>query len=1125
MARLVRSLLIGCPFLGAAISPRASAQYTAITLPAITARVEDFATAPATGATADTYIARVNFLRTQPGNANRLWVNDSSGRLYVLDADDKEFHTLLNFNGTAANGGLFPSMYTAGGYSWGLVTFQFHPQYAQTGQPGYGKFYTVHVEIPTADGAAARLPVTTNFAGFNAAGYTTTSVQVSPGTNTSTAVHCVLIEWQDTDVTDYVFTGIARELLRTEGNSRIHPLGDLLFNPLATSSAHADWENLYLAHGDGADGENADATRHANPQSLATLGGKILRINVADPDGAGVQRYGIPAGNPFVATAGARGEIWAFGFRNPHRFSWDIDPATPAVARLLVNDIGFHDAEEVNIVVAGGNYGWAEREGLRASANPPGTSTVALPGNDATLGYMYPVISYPHSDSNNFEFGDAISSGYVYRGSAIPALQGKYVFGDITTARLFYANLSDMDAVNDRNPATVANIGVIDLRWDDPDDSLGAGLLTFDYTGNFSGTFSGGFTATPEDHGLFTIIVDAYRARGGTGVSHLPGGAASTDVGRADVRWAMDASGELFLLSKSDGMIRKLSAASAAVGPSTPNVSRVRATSVNLDWTLPAGAHDAVIVERAPGNSTTWVQLASLASGVLTYSDTTLQPQSDYRFRLKTMSGGVSSAYSGVVQITTQILDTQPPTMPTNLVVVSNSPTTAQVSWTTSTDNLLVAGYRVYRNGVEVGTSQGNTYYDTALQAATTYTYTVAAIDGQDNLSAQTVPVSVTTQLAGVQTRSVTNLQTLTAALNEAAANPSATFTVNLAAGNYPVGSSGLPSITTAGTVIQGPDGNVSAVIDGALRTNGPVFTIAADNVRVVGLEFVNVKRQAFIIQSGADGGSIIGCSIESMSATAAIDGTEVTGWVVAANAITGVVGTAATAEPAIYFRGFTPDVDIVYNLILDCDRAIKVEATPYYTYTGQAWIESNMIADNRTTGFGGAPISVQTISQAYLLHNSVYVRGSYANAIEFINCPSAVTVWNNLSNKAITGINSAAPASSTNHVMALAAWFKDPASCDLRLTGSISGVVNAGTTIQGITIDIEGDARPTGGAFDIGADEYVPPPAPPAPPPTTPPASGGGGGAPSQWFLGALSLLVVARRWRHHCSSTRGSG
>jgi hypothetical protein len=234
------------------------------------------------------------------------------------------------------------------------------------------------------------------------------------------------------------------------------------------------------------------------------------------------------------------------------------------VARLFVNDIGFHDAEEVNIVQAGGNYGWADREGLRASASPPTTSTVALPGNDATLGYTYPVISYPHSDSNNFEFGDAISSGYVYRGAAIPALRGKYVFGDITTARLFYANLSDMDAVNDGDPVTVAHIGVIDLRWDDPDDSLGGGLLHLDYAGGFAGSFSGGFAAVPEDRGLFTVIVDAYRARGGASTGYLPGSATSTDIGRADVRWAMDAGGELFLLSKSDGMIRRLVAAPTA---------------------------------------------------------------------------------------------------------------------------------------------------------------------------------------------------------------------------------------------------------------------------------------------------------------------------------------------------------------------------------------------------------------------------------------------------------------------------------------------------------------------------------------------------------------------------------
>lgn len=636
-----------------------AAQYTQITLPPITVKLEDFATAPATGVSS-TYLARVNFLRAQPGSANRLWVNDSSGRLYVLDRDDKEFHVLLNFNGTGGLGGLFGSLYNAGGYSWGLITFQFHPQYAQVGTPGYGKFYTVHSDVPSADGAASRLPNNANFPGFNTTGYTTTNVVVAPGTNTANAIHCVLIEWQDTNVDDYVFTGTARELLRTEGNDRIHPMGDLLFNPLALDASHPDWENLYIAHGDGADGENSNATRHANPQSLATLNGKILRINVADPDGAGALRYGIPASNPFVGTAGARGEVWARGFRNPHRFSWDLDPAEPTNLRLFVDDIGFHDAEEVNLVVAGANHGWAEREGTRASTNPPSTSTAVLPANDATFGYVYPVISYPHSDANNFEFGDAISSGYVYRGAAIPELQGKYVFGDITTGRLFYANFSDLLAAQDGVAATIANVGVINLRWDDPDDSIGTGLLTFDYTGTFSGAYSGGYTGTPkDDHGLFTIILDTYRARGGSSPSALPGSAASTDIGRADVRWAMDADGELFLLSKSDGMIRRIVAAPVAPAISAqPGDQYVVAGSVATFTAAATGTPaPALQWQRKPAGSGVFSNLtadatfADVTSPTLTVSNPGLALSGDQFRCVATNSEGPATSNSATLTV------------------------------------------------------------------------------------------------------------------------------------------------------------------------------------------------------------------------------------------------------------------------------------------------------------------------------------------------------------------------------------------------------------------------------------------------------------------------------------------
>lgn len=163
---------------------------------------------------------------------------------------------------------------------------------------------------------------------------------------------------------DYVFIGIVCEFLCMEGNSCIYLLGDLLFNLFVISFVYVDWENLYFVYGDGVDGENVDVIRYVNLQSFVVFGGKILCINVVDFDGVGVQCYGILVGNLFVVIVGVCGEIWVYGFCNLYWFLWDIDLVMLVVVWFLVNDIGFYDVEEVNIVVVGGNYGWVECEGL-----------------------------------------------------------------------------------------------------------------------------------------------------------------------------------------------------------------------------------------------------------------------------------------------------------------------------------------------------------------------------------------------------------------------------------------------------------------------------------------------------------------------------------------------------------------------------------------------------------------------------------------------------------------------------------------------------------------------------------------------------------------------------------------
>jgi hypothetical protein len=221
--------------------------------------------------------------------------------------------------------------------------------------------------------------------------------------------------------------------------------------------------------------------------------------------------------------------------------NWAVDPQNSSNNRLIVNSVGLHTWETVNIVHKGGNYGYSQREGnelLKAD-----NTTAPLPQDDripqrvgeetsgAPVVPLYPVIQYGHDAKG----GDAIGSGFVYYGKSIPSLRGKYVFTDITTGRVWYADYKEMLAADDGKPETMAAIHEVKLLWDDPNDAPDAGRKTYD--------------------SMFPIAEAGYHARGGKD-PHLPGRAAVTKGGRADARLSIDAEGELFVYTKSDGMIR-----------------------------------------------------------------------------------------------------------------------------------------------------------------------------------------------------------------------------------------------------------------------------------------------------------------------------------------------------------------------------------------------------------------------------------------------------------------------------------------------------------------------------------------------------------------------------------------
>src|SRR5450759_1417786 len=278
--------------------------------------------------------------------------------------------------------------------------------------------------------------------------------------------------------------------------------------------------------------------------------------------------YRIPtegsSANPCVSVSGARGEIYAYGLRNPHRMSWD-----PVTDTFLAADIGNHSWEELNIIVKGANYGWAEREGpeqtfvggpnggrTAGQIDPPvpfpSPDTLIVDGIEKPVTPVYPVAAFSHRD------GIAVGGGFVYRGKSMPQLVGKYLFSDIASGRLFYPDTAEMLAAQSmtNKQAKIHELQIV-------------------YKSSYDNSPQG-----PVSRRMFDIVADAFSQKKGVRTKNcvLPDGSSNNGVlltcgsrghgldpygveyggGRADVRLAMGGDGELYVLSKSDGMIRKM---------------------------------------------------------------------------------------------------------------------------------------------------------------------------------------------------------------------------------------------------------------------------------------------------------------------------------------------------------------------------------------------------------------------------------------------------------------------------------------------------------------------------------------------------------------------------------------
>jgi glucose/arabinose dehydrogenase len=347
--------------------------------------------------------ARINFLGEVPDRSGRLFVPDLNGKMYLIEQG-----TPWEYLNVGAE--FSPDFWSEGGFGSGFGFVTFHPDFAKN-----GKFYTVHTEARQA--LARKTP--------------------HLPAQDRTLVHGVLTEWTAADPSARTFRGTRREVLRLAFGSHIHGIQEIGFNSTA-KPGDEDYGLLYIAVGDGGNGADAD-----DPQKLGIPQGKILRIDPLGTNGAG-GGYGVPPTNPFVGKPGALAEIYAYGLRDPYRFSWDPHGRN----RMLLGSMGQHAIESIYEVQARDNFGWGKREGPFVFKREDRCHVYPLPEGDERYGYTYPVVAYDHDPPPGWpcdrDSGHAVIGGFVYRGDGIPDLRGKYVFGDGVDGRIFYADASEM---------------------------------------------------------------------------------------------------------------------------------------------------------------------------------------------------------------------------------------------------------------------------------------------------------------------------------------------------------------------------------------------------------------------------------------------------------------------------------------------------------------------------------------------------------------------------------------------------------------------------------------------------------------------------------------------------------
>jgi hypothetical protein len=459
-------------------------------------------------------VPRLNKMSYAPGIDGLFVVNSgqfgdatSEGKLYHVSPDGSSITELLDVSD------VFTLKRDENDFNQqgGLRSATFHPQFSQTGTPGYGKLYTTQSVLRPA-----------NTTGLNYLGPMTSFRGSSNNTTPGNIVDGSVVEWtatfDDSGNISSIPTKSARELYRFHTPDRQHPIKEAAFNPYAISD-DPDYGLLYVLHPDGQNSYDVGGSAGTG-QVGSDLLGKVVRINPLDPDGAGSATYSVPDSNPFVGADGqAPGgrnmldEVFALGFRDPHTISFS------KAGDMFISDIGANRVEEINLVQSGENHGWQPSEGTFFFA--PGGGVTDLPaGIDP---YTYPVAQYGHSGSG----AHAIAGGYVIENGG--PLDGQMLLGDFASslAPLMIVSLADMQAAitdGDNSLLAPASIQTVNLVFDDDDDP---------------------FTPSIPKTSMLDILNDEPTYDGS---------------GRTDIRFGQGPRGEIYILNKRNGWVYTVSA-------------------------------------------------------------------------------------------------------------------------------------------------------------------------------------------------------------------------------------------------------------------------------------------------------------------------------------------------------------------------------------------------------------------------------------------------------------------------------------------------------------------------------------------------------------------------------------